>query len=1349
MVIFMSKNYCILEKTKKLLAMFIVLIMLLSLSSTFFITKTKATGNIAGFSETDDSLKVHYAFDDGMNIKDSSGNEKDAKIYGTCETGTGVSNGAVLLKGGYIHMPSDILRDGQTNFTDLTVSIWINPLSNTSAMRAWCIGNNEQNFLNLFAPLEGSRYASALRINDNPSRIETANGTFKQNTWSNIVVTYTEANNGTISIYENGVLLQSGSTGGKKVSDLGLVTNALIGRAQFGRDPDFYGYVDDFRIYNRALPQNEIAELSSDGIQSLLEQKAESLDLAAHNGIVNLNGVAQNLNFMTPASINETSAQITWTSDNTNVISNTGVITPVTENTEVNLKATLSRAGKTAEKDFKITVVPTGTVTVDNIVDIHTVIGRAPVLPAKITTNESTRVADVTWDAITSQQYAFAGEFTAAGKITDTEIAVSVKIIVDSTLMENPIIRPGSAGGSPDPFIAFKDGWYYYVRHDFNRGVTVSKAQRLQDIEAAPRVTVYTGPTGTSYPFPGSGPFWAPEIHFIDNNWYIYVTIGDAPNDRPGNLGNHRMWALECTDPTDPQAPYILKGKLAPTRQNNSGEWEIDPAQDRWAIDGTILQSENGKNYFIWSGWPGGDNGEQISYIAEMLNPWTLKGDRTILSRPEQRWELRGYNETDNPKLYIHEGQQILQRDGKVYMFYSANPSYNDWYATGVLIADDNQPDLTDPSVWTKHPGPLLINSLDPTEMVYGPGHGMILPSPNGEEYWFIYHAFQESDRGWIDRSARAQKITFDDEGIPVFGNPIPFGELIKQPSGTPNVIAGKYEAEDATITINGSNTQIMSNFRRASGGKAVRLVGTGVLEFDIDVPIRGEYSLSLQGNSPIRAAFCNKTLTVNGTDMPIRFVGTNGDESDIWLPSHDPSEGKRRGEGIVVNLTKGENKITVKAGTSEDAAADIDYLYLVLLQEDLSPPKISQNPPATPVLSAKTHDSVILTTIENAQYRVNNGAWQATPDFSGLTPNTTYTFQARFSETETHYASNPSEILSVITEKGEQELPAAPTLASRTSTQIVLNTIEGAEYSKDNGTTWQDPTNFAELTPDTEYSFVARMKETTTHNASLASAVFTTKTDAEITGKQEQTPPAAPTLASRTSTQIILIAIPNAQYRRGNGAWQTSPIFTGLNPNTSYTFQAYFPETETHYASNVSAVFTVSTTKATRAKPSAPRLRSKTHNSITLRTVTNAQYRRGNGTWQTSPIFRGLTPNTKYNFQIRIRETTTHNASPVSNTFTTTTNRQRLATPKSLKLTKNRVTWRNVKNNNGYTLRILQRNKVIRTAQIRRNTTRFNVPKNLLKRNGRTYKFTLVAKGKGKFSNSKVAKSNDYIIFY
>jgi hypothetical protein len=65
---------------------------------------------------------------------------------------------------------------------------------------------------------------------------------------------------------------------------------------------------------------------------------------------------------------------------------------------------------------------------------------------------------------------------------------------------------------------------------------------------------------------------------------------------------------------------------------------------------------------------------------------------------------------------------------------------------------------------------------------------------------------------------------------------------------------------------------------------------------------------------------------------------------------------------------------------------------------------------------------------------------------------------------------------------------------------------------------------------------------------------------------------PVAPTMQSATSTDITLNTIPGAEYRCNDGAWQTSPIFTGLLPNQTYTFYARIKATSISFKSNSSA---------------------------------------------------------------------------------------------------------------------------------------------------------------------------------
>ena len=75
----------------------------------------------------------------------------------------------------------------------------------------------------------------------------------------------------------------------------------------------------------------------------------------------------------------------------------------------------------------------------------------------------------------------------------------------------------------------------------------------------------------------------------------------------------------------------------------------------------------------------------------------------------------------------------------------------------------------------------------------------------------------------------------------------------------------------------------------------------------------------------------------------------------------------------------------------------------------------------------------------------------------------------------------------------------------------------------------------------------------------------------------------------------------------------------------------------------------TLTITKAPQDTPEAPTLESKTTTSITLNIVSGCEYNINGGTWQSSPTFAGLTPNTSYTFTQRKAETMNHFASEAS----------------------------------------------------------------------------------------------------
>jgi autotransporter-associated beta strand protein len=73
---------------------------------------------------------------------------------------------------------------------------------------------------------------------------------------------------------------------------------------------------------------------------------------------------------------------------------------------------------------------------------------------------------------------------------------------------------------------------------------------------------------------------------------------------------------------------------------------------------------------------------------------------------------------------------------------------------------------------------------------------------------------------------------------------------------------------------------------------------------------------------------------------------------------------------------------------------------------------------------------------------------------------------------------------------KAAQAAPAAPTVLSKTHNTITLNEISGAEYRLSTSASWQTSTVFDSLQAETDYQFVARVAETTTHTVSPESPI-------------------------------------------------------------------------------------------------------------------------------------------------------------------------------------------------------------------------------------------------------------------
>jgi len=213
-------------------------------------------------SVTDPNLVGWWKFDEGSGTiaLDWSGQGNHATLNGGPEWVPGYDGGGLKLDGSddYVALPIGSVIDSLASSTFTT---WVD-FSNAGGAWQRIFDFGSGTTVNMFlTPRTGATGPMRFAITAGGSGAEeqaTAPDTLPSG-WHHVAVTI-NASIRTITLYLDGQALATNGSATLTPSSLGNTTNNWLGRSQYTADGYFNGSLDDFRIYNYAIPEAEIKD---------------------------------------------------------------------------------------------------------------------------------------------------------------------------------------------------------------------------------------------------------------------------------------------------------------------------------------------------------------------------------------------------------------------------------------------------------------------------------------------------------------------------------------------------------------------------------------------------------------------------------------------------------------------------------------------------------------------------------------------------------------------------------------------------------------------------------------------------------------------------------------------------------------------------------------------------------------------------------------------------------------------------------------------------------------------------------------------------------------------------------
>ncbi|MEU6256826.1 family 43 glycosylhydrolase [Streptomyces sp. NPDC047043] len=308
----------------------------------------------AGAADVTDGLALWYKLDaaSGSTVTDASGNGRDATVSGTADWSAAGQGLAFNGSDTYLNVPDNVMK-GMDSIT-VSADVLLDS-AQTTPYFIYGFGNSSGSNGNGYLFTTGNSLRTSIATGNWSTEQTTRPGdshNLTRGVWKHL--TYTQTGN-TGVLYEDGVevgrntsvTITPGSIGS------GTTTANYIGKSVYSGDKLFKGRIRDFRIYDRALNSSEVEQLALP-----VDTQGVADDKAALN-LGDTSAVTADLDLPTTGTAGGSS--ISWASDNTAVVSDSGKVTrPAAGEPDAHatLTATLKKGTVTDTRTFDVTVLP-------------------------------------------------------------------------------------------------------------------------------------------------------------------------------------------------------------------------------------------------------------------------------------------------------------------------------------------------------------------------------------------------------------------------------------------------------------------------------------------------------------------------------------------------------------------------------------------------------------------------------------------------------------------------------------------------------------------------------------------------------------------------------------------------------------------------------------------------------------------------------------------------------------------------------------------------------------------------------------------------------------------------------